>query len=720
MTVEQKKRSRRTPHAMFGDQKASPEEVEAFRKRVAEKQAPEPPIAKLVVDNDTTSGLLSPTGESVSDDDMPRVLDTVRLTEVQKRILKRLSDKEQKSIAKAKLMSEIGARAWLAEMHKTDIPKTVAIATVFAGMERSRVNEGPFVNFIGAVASKWPEFKSKWLRDLRTIATALLQAKENEGKQVSADRNISGVHGFNDLAKYGMKKLRDANRPIPVVNQQPILFKTGSELSRIDTAAEEDQVSLTVLTQDQFAATLNAQVPYYKKQGENSVINISAPIEIVKYLYGMPSASLELPYLSGVTRIPTLTANGKIVQKPGYNKDAKVFYAEQRGLDIPLVPTNPTSEQLADAVELIKSIFADFPFDGQTREENMKNPPASMVNAIGLLIQPFARPAYADCTPATLITKPAVGTGASLLASVCQTILSGRTDVRPPFASGEDEIRKALYTAVKSQAPYLFYDNLTGNLDSPTLAALLTSTTFTDRELGRSTERTLPVVSGLILTGNNPTFTTELQRRLSLVRLDAQTANPKGRTEFKHPDLIKYVTDSRGEIIAAILTLIAAWVADGQNSPEDVPYIASYAGWRHTIGGILENAGFTTFQANRGEIEKLAAAGDEDPIEDLIKAWYEAATNPDLPNVTLSMVVGGDTGLIAITAANEITLPVRKNAQATDAYDYNPTEFGKFMTSYTDRYFAISDDLEVKLKKGSRTKNGYTWMLVPKSKSKPE
>lgn len=294
--------------------------------------------------------------------------------------------------------------------------------------------------------------------------------------------------------------------------------------------------------------------------------------------------------------------------------------------------------------------------------------------------------------------------------------------MRPPFASGEDEIRKALYTAIKTQSPYLFYDNLSGNLDSPTLAALLTSNTFTDRELGRSAERTLPVVSGMILTGNNPTFSTELQRRLSLVRLDAQTANPKGRTEFKHPDLIKYVTDKRGKIIAAILTLITAWVAKGQKPPKNVPYIASYAGWRHTIGGILENAGFTTFQANRAEIEKLAAAGDEDPIEDLITAWYDAAIKPELQDFTLNMVVGGDTGLIAITSANEITLPVRKNAQATDVYDYNPTEFGKFMASYTDRYFAISETLEVKLKKGVRTKNGYTWTLVPKhkTKTKPE
>lgn len=693
MTLQTNNNTTRAERAARRERLAAKRQVElAERKKAAN--------IKAVVSNTTPSDTAPTVNEYT-----PVILDKTNLSTKQKTYREKLTNKQQQAIAKAARMSENGAWAWLSEKHDTDSVKTVEITTIFAGMERARVDELPFNKFIVAIEKKWPELKNKWLQDHRTIASALVKAKDNEGKQASADCNIVGVHDFKDTTAYGIKKLVTENR------QNPILFKTGSELSRIDTVPEEDQVSLTVLTQDQFAATLNAQVPYFKKNGENSVINISAPVDVIKQLYAMPSASMDIPYLSTVTRIPTLTENGKIVQETGYNKDAKVFYAKQRDLDIPFVPNNPTPEQVTASVELIKDMLADFPFDGQSYGENMAPPPPSMVNAIGLLIQPFARPAYAAATPATLITKPAVGTGASLLAAVCQTIVSGKTDVRPPFANSEDEIRKSLYTAVKQQSPYLFYDNLSGMLDSPTLAALLTSTTFTDRELGRSTERTLPVVSGMILTGNNPTFSTELLRRLSMVRLDAKTANPKGRQGFKHPDLIQYVTENRGEIIGAILTIITSWTSNGKPAPVHAPYIASYAGWCHTIGGILENAGFTTFQQNRDQIENLAAGGDEDSIEDLISVWYDARKT-----VGLAIGVGGDDGLIKLAQDHEIDLPVRKNAKAVDAFDYNPRAFGVFLSEYADRYFRMDDGTEVCLVKGPRDKNGVKWELVPKPK----
>ena len=78
------------------------------------------------------------------------------------------------------------------------------------------------------------------------------------------------------------------------------------------------------------------------------------------------------------------------------------------------------------------------------------------------------------------------------------------------------------------------------------------------------------------------------------------------------------------------------------------------------------------------------------------------------------MRVGGENSLISVCDMNELTLPVRKNAQATDSYDYNPTDFGKFLSPYADRYFEVSDGVEVRLVKGPRSKHGNTWELVPK------
>lgn len=677
-----------------GDTKATREDVQAMIDKRDN-------VVKLVVDKDDAQ-------PASAGDDLPITLDKVALTAKQKTLRKRLTAKEEKTIATADLMTENGAWAWLTEKHETDSIKTVEIATVFAGMTRARVDELPFKKFIAAIEKKWPELKQAWLNNYREIAAALAKAKENEGKQKSADTNIVGVHSFKETVGHGITSLRDANR------DNPILFKTGTELARVDIVAEEDSCALTILNQPQFAATLNAQVDYYKSDLEGNKLGISAPMDVVNQLYAMPSSSLDLPYLKGVTRIPTLSEAGKIVQTPGYNKDAQVYYQEPIGLDIPDIPTNPTEAQTADAADLVKDILADFPCDGCNREENMTNPPPSMSNAVGLLIQSLVMQSYSGPTMGTLITKPAVGTGATLLASVAQIIVSGTANVRPPFSNSEEEIRKLMFTAIKSQEPLLVFDNLSGELDSNTLATVLTATTFTDRELGRSAEKQLPIMSGQVWTGNNPIFSTELQRRLSLIRLDAQCANPKGREGFKYPDLLQHVTENRGKIIAALMTLVMAWVSAGKPAPKNVPKIASYDGWRHTLGGILEHAGFGTFQANRGDIEKLASSGNEDPIEDLVRSWYEAARDEKAPAFKLKMGIGGDAGLIAVCNAYELTLPVRKNPQATDAFDYNPTDFGKFLSPYADRYFEVSDGVEVRLVKGPRSKHGNTWELVPK------
>jgi hypothetical protein len=695
--INQARRRRNRGKQMFPNERPSTRaEVEA---ELAKRNAERDNVAKLVVDNAKPASAV---------DDAPITLNKVALTAKQKSLRDKLTNKEQQTIASADLLSENGAWAWLSNKHETDGIKNVEIAKVFAGMERGRVDEAPFGQFVDAVAQKWPQLKPKWLRDHRAIAAALVKAKENEGKKNGGDTNIVGVHSFKETVGHGITRLRDANR------ENPILFKTGTELARVDIVAEEDSCALNILSQQQFGATLNAQVEYFKSDAEGNTIGISAPMDVLSQLYSMPSSSLELPYLKSVTRIPTLSEAGKIVQTPGYNEDAQVFYKEQADLDIPYVSANPTEAQTADAVHVLKDIIADFPFEGHTREENMEAPCASMTNTIALMLQSFVRPAYAGPCMGTLITKPAVGTGATLLASICQIIVSGVANVRPPFSNSEEEIRKMLFTAIKSQEPLLIFDNLSGMLDSPTLAMLLTSTIFTDRELGRSAERSLPVVSGVVFTGNNPLFSTELQRRLSLIRLDAQMANPKGREGFKYPDLLQHVSENRGEIIAAILTLIASWVAAGKPAPTNVPKIASYDGWSTTIGGILENVGFSTFQANRADIEKLASSGDEDPIEDLVRAWYEAAKDPKATAFKLKMGIGGDAGLISIAAANELALPVRKNPQATDAFDYNPTDFGKFLSPYADRYFEVSHGVEVRLVKGKRSKHGNTWELVPK------
>jgi hypothetical protein len=66
--------------------------------------------------------------------------------------------------------------------------------------------------------------------------------------------------------------------------------------------------------------------------------------------------------------------------------------------------------------------------------------------------------------------------------------------------------------------------------------------------------------------------------------------NPENRTQFAINDLEQWVTKHRGNLLAALLTLIRAWVAGGR--PKPTPTRSDgFAAWAGTIAGILTHAG---------------------------------------------------------------------------------------------------------------------------------
>ncbi|HUS52655.1 MAG TPA: hypothetical protein VMY41_01445, partial [Thermohalobaculum sp.] len=192
------------------------------------------------------------------------------------------------------------------------------------------------------------------------------------------------------------------------------------------------------------AIFLSFYAPFYEPKGEDAVRNIAAPIDVTEHLYIRPD--LPFPYLSGVVRIPTFSADGELIQSEGYNRAEKVYYAPPLGLTIPSVSRKVSAADLAEAKRLlICDVLADFPFDGLSRKEIVDRasgkaelpPPASLMNAIGLLLQPFCHPMIAGPLPGTLVTKPAPATGASLMVSAIQQIISGATSVPARDLQGE-------------------------------------------------------------------------------------------------------------------------------------------------------------------------------------------------------------------------------------------------------------------------------------------
>ena len=172
----------------------------------------------------------------------------------------------------------------------------------------------------------------------------------------------------------------------------------------------------------------------------------------------------------------------------------------------------------------------------------------------------------------------------------------------------EESWRKAITATLTTGATVVTIDNVEQPLGSASLSAVITADTWTDRILGRSEMVVLPQRAVWVATGNNIRLKGDLPRRCYWIRLDAKMSRPWKRSGFRHRDLARWVTEQRGPLVAALLTLARTWQVAGR--PEgDGPFIGGFEPWCRTVGGILAHVGVNDFLGN---LEELYEAADQE------------------------------------------------------------------------------------------------------------
>ncbi len=317
-----------------------------------------------------------------------------------------------------------------------------------------------------------------------------------------------------------------------------------------------------------------------------------------------------LPELRRIVECPFVRPDGSLCTQPGYDPQTQVFYAAGPGFSVSAVPTRPTADEMTNAIELLVTPIAEFPFVSD----------ADRAHTIALALLPYVRDTIDGPTPLHLISKPDIGTGATLLLEAIMYPALGRSPSLMSEARQEDEFRKRLTAKLFESDPVIVIDNLSGRLDSPALAVATTGNTWTDRLLGHSRTIDVPVTAIWIATGNNPAFSRELSRRILPIRLDAKMTEPWRRTSesFQIPDLWTWVRDHRGVLVHAALTIIRGWLAAGR--PPGLRTIGSFEAYCRTLGGILDVAGVPGFLGNLDELYQNADP-DAVAMEQFIEAW---------------------------------------------------------------------------------------------------
>lgn len=395
---------------------------------------------------------------------------------------------------------------------------------------------------------------------------------------------VTGRH-MRDITTEALKALHDHNNPARI-------FRRADQLLRI-SIDEAGKPYADALSEAAFRGELDRCCNFVRLGRDDNMVPLPPPLEIVRDGMTQPT-EWQFPPLLGVTESPALRPDGTVLDTPGYDPATRLYYHPAPNLDVPPIPDKPTDPQLQDAKELIIEALADFPFDGY----------ASWCNAIGTMMAPVLRPMIEGPVPMALFDKPQAGTGASLLAEVISVIATGRPAAMMSMPTDEEAWKKSITSILLQAQLVCVLDNCEGDLWAPSLASLLTLTTWRDRILGASKIVELPHRAIWIATGNNLRLRGDLPRRCIWSRMDAQVAQPwlRDLQTFRHPDLRGWVDDARGAILAAILTVAREWTRAGRPVPDATPILGGYESYSRLLGGVLHFMGARHFMANLSQL----------------------------------------------------------------------------------------------------------------------
>lgn len=613
---------------------------------------------------------------------------------------------QRKAIVDAKPLDAASAKQALTKISTKAAPSNLDLAVIIAGFEKGVDSEIAASAFLNTVQATYPQLGKVWVKNLREAVKNVLGASARSAAKGTAV-NVVNEDDFRPLCGYAVKALQDGNKP------HPTLFERGASVVKVTT---DSGISIKELNFNEFSAEVNLAATFRKSFGTGENVGfqeVACPREVADFLYNC--GHLNLPELKGVSGIPVFLPNGKLLTRQGYHADSGLYLAFHDGLRIPDIdPFKQVSEaDLTEAMRfIVEDLFGDFYLDGIGREDLMRSalgddplnpPPASLLNAIGLLLEQFVRPMISGPVMPALISKPLRGAGGGLLNSVVQIVVHGRSTVRP-LAASEDERRKSIFTALMGGTAIIAFDNIAGEVSSAVLASVFTEDSFTDRVLGASRERSAPIRASFVMIGNRPLLSDELRRRVSLIQLKPDTARPEHRSDFRHADLLQWVKAHRGKAIWAVLILIKNWIDKGTWTSRHAPVIGSYESYVDVIGGIIEAASpaWITWQGNRDELAQIASDDEETDVEALLSAWVATGGKP--------MEVAD---LCALAETAKITLPVKKTPMGGD-FEYSTKALGKFLKGYSGRIFALESGEYELAQSSTKGASWYPWILTKK------
>jgi hypothetical protein len=306
-----------------------------------------------------------------------------------------------------------------------------------------------------------------------------------------------------------------------------------------------------------------------KNSGQVSIVPLATPKYVAETIHGMEN----WPFFREITQVrgvPFLRPDGSVGGlEPGYDEAANVYVNVPDGLQAP--PDQPSTEDAMEALQKIREIFDEFPFDSEACESTV----------IAAILTIVARQYLREEVPLFIVESSQIGAGKTLLAKIIAQIGMGDSPFLTSGGGNDVQFRRMITGVLMSGRAVLVLDDHTGKTGGETLNRLQTSGKWTDRGLGNNRVVTLRNDIVTIVISNKMTIEGSTARRSLIVRLVPDCKHPESRV-FRSPDLLSDVCRRRHELALAAITILRWHIARG--CPENAARaFGSFEAWSRLV-----------------------------------------------------------------------------------------------------------------------------------------